>query len=245
MSVFGYGSSYPQPQMPVPQVGTWAPSGQQSRAARPINFNPDVTEAWQDPGQYISGYQTQNRSGGFGIGGAAGYLTGGPIGGAIGAEIGRATDYRGGGGSTPIYSNLPFENPLASLFQGQSNLAGPVSGKQFGLPSKGADLQNDPFGMYSTTTGKGGQQSTPGIGPMDPQQLYNQIGGLSLDQLQRLTPNLPNTFANFGAAAQDYANAYANPLYARQATMNQGQAQDWLKQSYDSLYNRLNASYLL
>lgn len=91
--------------------------------------------------------------------------------------------------------------------------------------------------------------------PQNTKELFDQIGGLGLDQMMRLSSNggLSNQFSN---VAQSYKNAYANPeygkhLWGQQATgyggntMSEKDTMDYLQKSHDQLATRMNNNYLL
>lgn len=84
--------------------------------------------------------------------------------------------------------------------------------------------------------------------PSDPQslqQLYAQINGLQGNQLQADSNNLNYYNQAFAQTATNYANAYANPLYAQMNPMSQKDTSNWLQASYNTLTNKLDQNGLL
>lgn len=92
--------------------------------------------------------------------------------------------------------------------------------------------------------------------PLNTKELYDQIGGLTLDQMMRLSGGGNTLMDKFSATASAYKNAYANPNYGkRQAyqqeqgfggnSLSEGETMDWLQKAYGSTLTRMNNNYLL
>jgi hypothetical protein len=175
-------------------------------------------------------------------------------------------------GNQPYFSSWP--DPMQEFFGGKNNLAGPYGVKN---TSMGVALPGevDPFGATGGAKSGSLNQSTPdflqpGFNPANPQDLMNQIQGLSYDQLRELDYS-GKYQQQFGSAAQQYADNFANPNYARlggtqaihtgrfdgnpyraqgtagpkESMVSNERAQNWLQAAYGMLMDRLNKNYLL
>ncbi len=281
MSAFGYGSTY----MPSWREGSAAqqsPLSQQSQfsiapAMSAPNWQPSVTTPWATPGvDPADGYNPEDWSaykGDFGMN-------------QVGGVQRYSNDWLGNHSSSTgnLYSRDPWANPLDNLWQqtmGNNGIGGNVDPSQLGKQNAvGGSFDNrvananvtaltgfgengDSYqlgaGKYdftqNTSGGKGGSAQTYAQ-PTNTRDLYNSVGGLSLDQLMRMSGNQGGLQQSFSNTAQAYKNAYANPYYGQQLSMQQtgnagvnplseGQTMDYLQQSYDKISGRMNDNYLL
>lgn len=256
MSAFGYGASY----MPSWRGQIQATTNSQSptfnvapEMPRP-NFSPVAANPWEgNPNQ--TGFRENNPN-------AASqnmYQQYGPLMPSNEISGRRAVD-------DPTWAaqqNFPmWRNPLDSLFAAQGgsisgempNPKGYTMGRDVTTSQGMANQQLMNQGIYDSNYGPnnmipdkkmgGSPGVTPGRNPVDPRQLYSQIGGLTLDQLMNMSGNGGLT-QKFNTVAQDYSNAYANPAYASGASMSQTETKDWLQKSYESTMKRMNDNFLL
>ena len=108
----------------------------------------------------------------------------------------------------------------------------------------------NPFAENFRSTSSPDQASLP-VSRNAP-ELYNNISNMNTERLQQLTAQLPDITKKFQTVAQEYSNAYANPMFrmvtpenGRMRNVSQQENSDVLKSAYELLLNRMNAGYLL
>lgn len=228
MSAFGYGSSYGR--QPTLMVGD--PYSQQQNASQGI-------PAWANQGINFAPEVTQPLA-------TAGYRT---------STMKEGEKYTPNPNITPRHLiQNSWQNPLATNFGGAQSLSGNIKSTALGI----GPTSFDPMAAQQQLPGPKGTQlgnvsipapNSAGYTPKTFDQLYAQIQSLTPEQLQNI--DLAGTYMNqFGSAAQDYTNAFANPAYANAkspggAQWNQGNVNNWLQSAYVQLMQRLGDAYLL
>lgn len=274
MSAFGYGASY----MPSWRGNIQATTNAQNptfnvapEMARP-NFNPAATSPWADPTLNDVG-DWKRSAGGYDLGNLShGGTTEGYYGDFVNRdawrnpleqlygvinpgmqnpnELGKQNSLGANGingmSYTPIYGYPTLGGGPGSGNDGLKNVnnLGPIEvGRKYNVNP--GDMMGDKHG--------GAQQMY--AAPTDAKQLYSSIGGLSLDQLMRMSGGGTTLADKFNNVAKDYSNAYANPNYGKRLygqqdnfggnSLTQAETSDWLQQSYQSTLKRMNDNFLL
>lgn len=227
-------------------VGTWRVEKDKSSWRNPLQTGQEgagrymATDPWANPMQAMFGGPTSNTLGGNM---SNNWITGGVNEAELGKQNSIGSNYEqrlANATATPMYGFIEG---------GNINSGGAVPNQiQIGT-------QYDFTPKY--LTGKNGEQTlNPGYIPQNTKELYDQIGGLSLDQLMRLSGGGTTLQDKFSATAHAYKNAYANPNYGkRQAyqqmqgfggnSLSEGETMDWLQKAYNSSLTRMNNNYLL
>ena len=122
---------------------------------------------------------------------------------------------------------------------------GQASGQNAQSGNPGHTVQSYDPSAYANQFGNNATAKTDPNNPQSLQQLYAQINGLSTNQLQADSNNLNYYNQAFAQTSTNYANAYANPLYAQMNPMSSKDTSNWLQASYNTLTNKLNQNGLL
>lgn len=270
---FGYGSTYNTSWRNTSAPGQGTAGGIMPADMGP-NFNPAATSPWADPTirQVGSEYRHLNENGLIqNDRGATNPMWrrdpwANPLDALYGDPVGPGQGPMASGGKYAMPSN-PLIAPANQHQPGYTTTVGGLTIQmdpnkmpqgQYGTEHMGSGHQYD-FSqeMQSDKYGNQAYRSGP-MPPRNTKELFDSIGGLSMDQLMRMS-SFGGVTQRFQDVAQSYKNAFANPNYGKRqfghgssawqvggpGGLNEKDTMDYLQQSYDKLATRMNDNYLL